>query len=135
MTPEQLPWRGVHHIALATPDLDATLRFYGDVLGMSVSEIYPSKEGRGRHSLVFAKLNDSDTWGLHFFERAGIESDATPLLHIAFRLADETAANALRQRLQEHQIGITEIVELGSFLFADNNGLMLEVTYPQAVSS
>jgi catechol 2,3-dioxygenase-like lactoylglutathione lyase family enzyme len=134
MTEKQLPWRGIHHIALATPDLDATLRFYGDVLGMSVSEIYPSRAGRGRHSLVFAKLNDSDTWGLHFFERSGIGSDSTPLLHIAFRLADESAANALRQRLQGYPIAITEIVELGSFLFADNNGLMLEVTYPQDVS-
>jgi catechol 2,3-dioxygenase-like lactoylglutathione lyase family enzyme len=131
MTDEQMPWRGIHHIALATPDLEATLRFYGEVLGMGVSEIFPSRGGRGRHSLVFAKLNDSDTWGLHFFERLQDAPSASPLLHIAFRLADEAASHALRERLQQHEIAITEIVELGSFLFSDNNGLLLEMTYPQ----
>ena len=135
MTPETLPWRGIHHIALTTSDLESTLRFYGDILGMSVSEIYPSREGRGRHSLVFAKLNDPETWGLHFFERSGSEAGSTPLLHIAFRLADASAADNLRARLQHNQIAITEIPELGSFLFSDNNGLLLEVTYPQAASS
>ena len=29
-------WQGIHHLALATRDLDATVRFYRDVLGMPV---------------------------------------------------------------------------------------------------
>jgi hypothetical protein len=28
-------------------------------------------------------------------------------------------------------VRITEIVELGSFVFSDNNALLLEVTWPQ----
>lgn len=28
------PWRGIHHLALITPDRDETVRFYRDVLGM-----------------------------------------------------------------------------------------------------
>ncbi|MEL7210745.1 MAG: VOC family protein, partial [Actinomycetota bacterium] len=27
-------WRGVNHLALVTPDMDATTRFYAGVLGM-----------------------------------------------------------------------------------------------------
>jgi catechol 2,3-dioxygenase-like lactoylglutathione lyase family enzyme len=57
----QLSWRGIHHIALATANLDATVRFYEDVLGMQVSEIAPSEEGRGRHCLIFVKPGDDDT--------------------------------------------------------------------------
>jgi hypothetical protein len=32
------PWRGFHHVALVTPDLDATIRFYGGVVGMRVGK-------------------------------------------------------------------------------------------------
>jgi len=35
MTDEERPrWRGVNHLALVTPDMDATVRFYHGVLGM-----------------------------------------------------------------------------------------------------
>jgi hypothetical protein len=39
------------------------------------------------------------------------------LLHIALRLLDETAANALRQRLHSAQISITEIPEWARLSF------------------
>jgi catechol 2,3-dioxygenase-like lactoylglutathione lyase family enzyme len=130
-TEAALAWRGIHHIALATPDLDATIRFYDGVLGMQVSEVFPSREGRGRHCLVFVKPGDDDTWGLHFFERP-TEPSAGPFLHIAFRLPDGRSAEALRGRLRAHDIAITEIPELGSFVFWDIHGMMLEVTWPKA---
>jgi catechol 2,3-dioxygenase-like lactoylglutathione lyase family enzyme len=134
----------MHHIALATPHLETTLNFYRDVLGMTVSDIFPSE--RGRHAIIFAKLNDDDTWGLHVFERGSAPSLAaptgqsqpanfgtTPLLHIAFRLLDADTADTLRARLRQHEIEITEIPELGSFVFYDPHGLMLEVTYPAKI--
>ncbi|GHO46024.1 VOC family protein [Ktedonospora formicarum] len=135
----QLPWHGIHHIALATADLDATIRFYRDVLGMSTSDIVPSSEGRGRHCLIFAKQNDDNVWGFHFFERQ-IEkttlgaSDIHPqslVPHVALRLPDGVAADALRERLNNAQVSITEIPELGSFVFFDNNHLCLEITWPK----
>ena len=127
-------WRGIHHIALATPDLDTTIAFYRDVLGIKVSDIYPPREGRGRHCLVLVKLDDPETWGLHFFEREASQTatESYPLLHIAFRLVDDATANALRQRLRDNDSAITEIEELGSFLFTDNNGMMLEATWPKS---
>jgi catechol 2,3-dioxygenase-like lactoylglutathione lyase family enzyme len=140
---DRLPWGGIHHIALATHDLEETLRFYHQVLGMDVSDMYPSREGRGRHGIVVVKPGDSETLGLHFFERtelgpptqpATLESSSSSaglLLHIALRLPNAAAADALRERLMIHQVRITEIVELGSFVFSDNNALLLEVTWPQ----
>src|SRR5689334_3993998 len=131
-----LPWRGIHHVALRTADLDATIQFYKEGLGMPVSDIAPSEEGRGRHCIVMVKPGDSETWGLHFFERPGqVQADAgaarqETLLHIAFRLPDEASAQLLRERLQHHKVEVTEIPELNSFVFWDNNGLMLETTWP-----
>jgi len=139
-----LPWGGIHHIALATHDLAETLHFYHQVLGMEVSDMYPSRAGRGRHAIVLVKPSDSETLGLHFFERiellrptqpATLESSSSgvgSLLHIALRLPNAAAAAALRERLMVQQVQITEIVELGSFVFSDNNALLLEVTWPQS---
>ncbi|GHO72674.1 hypothetical protein KSD_04450 [Ktedonobacter sp. SOSP1-85] len=61
----QLPWHGIHHIALITADLDATIHSYKDVLGMHVSAIAPSEAGKGRHCLIFVKPNDDNVWGFH----------------------------------------------------------------------
>ncbi|GHO55929.1 VOC family protein [Ktedonobacter robiniae] len=138
----QLPWYGIHHIALLTTDLDATIRFYRDVLGMQTSDIAPSKEGRGRHCLIFVKPNDDNVWGFHFFERPLEKttlgaSDTHPqsfVPHVALRLPDGIAARALRERLSNAHVSITEIPELGSFVFFDNNQLCLEVTWPKEKS-
>ena len=71
------PWRGFHHVALVTPDLDATIRFYGDVLGMRVGEVIGATEQQGRHCFI-KPGDDSETWGLHFFERPDAEVFAYP---------------------------------------------------------
>lgn len=135
-------WQGIHHIALATPDLDATRRFYAEVLGMAVSEAYAARDGRGRHCLVLAKPGDSETLGLHFFERtitpplsypatlANSAANGGAMLHLALRLSSEGAAERCRHRLLTHGVAVTEIPELGSFVFSDNNGILLEVTWP-----
>jgi catechol 2,3-dioxygenase-like lactoylglutathione lyase family enzyme len=139
----QLSWRGFHHIALATTNLDATIHFYKDVLGMQVSEIAPPKQGRGRHCLMLVKPGDDEVLGFHFFESQEVKSSGPrrlgdgytgeALLHIALRLPNETAAHTLRQRLYDAQVFITDIPELGTFVFSDNNGILLEATWPQQV--
>ena len=55
------PWRGFHHVALVTPDLEATIRFYGEVLGMRVGEVVGATERQGCH--CFIKPGDVETWG------------------------------------------------------------------------
>jgi catechol 2,3-dioxygenase-like lactoylglutathione lyase family enzyme len=146
------PWRGFHHVALVTPDLNATIRFYRDVLGMQVDKVFPATDGalrplrdrNGRH--CFIKPGASEAWGLHFFEQADAQIFAYPatlerftflpgaLQHIAFALPDETAGLALRERLHQHNRQMTPIAELGSIrntLFLDNNGILLEATWPK----
>ena len=46
------PWRGLHHVALVTRDLDATMRLYAEVLGMEIMVVAPAGERHGRHCSI-----------------------------------------------------------------------------------
>lgn len=126
-----LAWGGIHHIALATQDINATVAFYRDILGIQVSDVYPSQEGRGCHTIMLVDPTNPNSLGLHFFERPSLTATGNSLLHFALRLSSFDAAEQLRKRLHDHAIEVREIPELHSFLFADNNGLLIEVIVAQ----
>jgi catechol 2,3-dioxygenase-like lactoylglutathione lyase family enzyme len=141
-------WQGFHHVALVTADFDATLRFYGDVLGMQVGRVMgtDARGGAARH--CFIRPGDTSSLGLHVFEApdAGSVPDPTNMEikfalenvgphHVAFALPDEAAGTELKERLERHGVRTTPIGEAGPIrntLFLDNNGLLLEATWPKA---
>jgi len=143
-----LPWQGFHHVAMYTADLDATIRFYHDVLGMQVDEVYEARGGKTRH--CFIKPGATRSLGLHVWEIPGAQLPpaweslhwqqsgtivAGSLSHIAFALSNEEAALALRERLCEHNVQMNEIGYIGdmrNFVFIDNNGTMIETIWPKA---
>ncbi|MCH5583974.1 VOC family protein [Shimazuella sp. AN120528] len=147
---KKFPWRGFHHIAIVTPDLDTTIHFYQDILGMEIGKIYPAKGGRGRHG--FIKPGICDGLGLHFFENPHAKIISFPkgslrpeslqtnsfvdgvLQHIAFSLPDEDSALILRERLLKNEVEMTDIYEIESLkdmIFIDKtNGILLEAIWP-----
>ncbi|WP_222430752.1 VOC family protein [Cohnella terricola] len=154
LTFESFGWLGFHHVALVTPDLDATILFYEDVLGMHSSTVYPALSQRGRH--CFVKPGETESWGIHFFEYPDAQifqsTDALrrlaenpesadlyrfvsgALQHIAFALASEEDGLALRSKLNSHGVAMTEIYDQGkirNFIFVDNNGIQLEAAWPK----
>ena len=145
METNSIPWQGFHHIALVTRDLDATVRFYGETLGMTVSDVFEGHALRGRH--VFVKPGESTAWGLHFFDAPDATAFISPwppdpnrfipgaLQHIAFALPDEAAGLALHARLEASNVSVTPVNTIGplrNFLFNDNNGYLLEATWPRS---
>lgn len=139
-------WGGFHHIALVTPDLDSTIGFYRDVLGMKVLFTAPATEINGRHAAI---LPGEGYLGLHFFEQADAKLFTPPdlktmywlpgaLHHISFVLPDEAAGLAFRERLQAYGVAMTEIMLQGdmvyNMLFQDNNGMLLEAAWTKPVS-
>jgi catechol 2,3-dioxygenase-like lactoylglutathione lyase family enzyme len=129
-------WRSVSHMALVTPDMDTTVRFYAGVLGMPV--VGAIMAGPMRH--YFFKIGEHNT--VAFFEIPGMETWAKgagsppdrPIQfdHLAFDVADEDALLRLRKRLLEHGCEVTEIVDHGmlqSVYFTDPNGIALEASY------
>jgi len=141
------PWRGFHHIALVTPDLDAKIELYRDILGMTVLFTAPPTEINGRHAAI---LPGEGYLGLHFFEQSDAELFTPPdpatlywlpgaLHHISFALSDEAAAHTLRERLQSQGIAMTDIMRQRdttyNMLFQDNNGMLLEAAWEEPVTA
>jgi catechol 2,3-dioxygenase-like lactoylglutathione lyase family enzyme len=130
-------WRGINHLALVTPDMDATVRFYAGVLGMRL--VATTMAGPMRH--YFFEIGPENT--VAFFEIAGIETFAKPaggpppsfpiqLDHISFNLPDEDALHALRARLEAFGSEVTEVVDHGfvrSIYFTDPHGIALEASW------
>lgn len=141
-------WQGINHVTLATPDLDTTVAFYRDVLGLRVVFEAPANPMHERHAMLSP---GSPGLGLHFFEVAdaqifGFPGGVPPTLqfvpgalqHIALTVADEAAGLALRERLQARGIPTTPILSPGRyapsvrmFLFPDPSGLLLKATWTQ----
>jgi catechol 2,3-dioxygenase-like lactoylglutathione lyase family enzyme len=134
--PEAPHWRGINHLALVTPDMDATVRFYAGVLGMRV--VATTMAGPMRH--YFFEMNPQNT--VAFFEIEGAETfekgaGSPPdrpiqMDHISFNVPDEAALELLRKRILAAGSEVTEVVDHGfirSVYFTDPNGIALEASY------
>ena len=134
--PEAPRWRGINHLALVTPDMDSTVRFYAGVLGMRV--VATTMAGPMRHyffemspqnTVAFFEIEGAET----FAKGAGSPTDrAVQMDHISFNLPDEQALIDLQERLTRFAVGVTSIVDHGfmqSVYFTDPNGIALEASH------
>lgn len=129
-------WRGINHLALVTPDMDQTVRFYHGVLGMRL--VATLMAGPMRHyffeigpenTVAFFEWKDAPTYA----KPAGVPIDQpTQIDHISFNLPDEQALVDLRERLLAANVEITEVVDHGimhSVYFTDPAGIALEASW------
>jgi catechol 2,3-dioxygenase-like lactoylglutathione lyase family enzyme len=132
----ELPrWRGVNHLALITPDMDATVRFYHGVLGARLVACLGNEFFRH----YFFELGPENT--VAFFEYrtlqitpfakpAGVpDPRAVQFDHVSFNLADEQALLNLRARLKAAGSEVTDVVDhsfIRSIYFTDPSGIALE---------
>ena len=129
-------WQGIHHLAMITPDMDETVRFYCGVLGMPL--VATLCAGPMRH--YFFELGPGNT--IAFFEDPRAETFKKPaglmtrtdlqFDHLSFALPNEQDLVSLIQRLEKAQCDITRIVDheiIRSVYFHDNNGIALEASY------
>jgi catechol 2,3-dioxygenase-like lactoylglutathione lyase family enzyme len=131
-------WSGVNHLALITPDMDATVRFYQGVLGARLVSTVGTPDFRH----YFFEFGPQCT--VAFFEYANLalqpfaigagtpDARKVQFDHLSLNLPDEAALHALRQRLIDHDCDITEIVDHGSVrsvYFSDPNGIALEASW------
>ena len=130
-------WRGINHLALVTPDMDTTVRFYHGVLGMRL--VASVMAGPMRH--YFFEIGPENT--IAFFEVKGADTFAAPagipdrlrkaqFDHLSFNVADEDGLVELQERLRAHGCEVTPVVDHGfvrSIYFTDPHGIALEASW------
>ena len=135
---ERVPWQGLNHLALITTDMDATVRFWHEVLGAPLVATVATDTFR---HYFFDVGNDAT---VAFFEYSGVpldrfakpagipDSRAIQFDHLSLNLPDEAAVMDLRERLEKHGTEVTELVDhvlMKSIYFTDPNGIALEASY------
>lgn len=131
-------WSGINHLALVTPDMDLTVRFYVGVLG---ARLVGTVGAPGfRH--YFFDFGPQCT--VAFFEYEGLDIETFALAagvpdvrkaqfdHLSLNLPDEAALLSLRQRLLDHGCEVTDVVDhttIHSIYFTDPTGIALEASW------
>ncbi|MEX2291160.1 MAG: VOC family protein [Mycobacteriales bacterium] len=130
-------YQGVNHLALVTNDMDATVRFYRDVLGMRLvgttgdpKADYPYRHyffslGPG-HAIAFFEWPEVQ---LPVRKDSGIPASGILFDHVSINVSSEGDLDALQASLRAGGYDASDLVDHGfirSLYCTDPNGISLE---------
>lgn len=131
-------YTGINHLAMVTDDMDRTVRFWRDLLGM---RLVGGLGSRGyRH--YFFEISDGDM--IAFFEWPGAEpigekDHGVPVQgpiafdHVSFGVPGDDDLWALKDRLEAAEIWVSEVIDHGfihSIYTFDPNNIPIEFSAP-----
>ena len=130
-------FNGINHLAMATGDMDRTIRFWRDLLGMRLV----AGLGRAGFRHYFFEISDTDL--IAFFEWTGVEAVSEkphgapvkgPFIfdHVSFGVEEKEHLWELRDRLEAAGYEVSETIDHG-FIYSiythDPNGIPIEFSW------
>ena len=118
---------GVHHMALICSDVERTIRFYQDLLGFPLVELFENRDYKGSTHLFF-DIGHDNTLAFFDFPDLGLPPYSEVLggfHHLAISVDQEHWA-AAKRRLEEAGVA-TQIESEISLYFLDPDGVRLEL--------
>jgi catechol 2,3-dioxygenase-like lactoylglutathione lyase family enzyme len=105
--PKGLPFRlnKIGHLALYVHDLQQSAKFYTEVLGFQISDVYPEDGGMLPGGAVFVRLN-ADHHGIALFKATKDYRPGAGLHHIAFEVSSLDEVLRVRDHLRKHDVRI-----------------------------
>ncbi len=133
-------YTGIHHLAMATGDMDATIRFWRDLLGMRLV----AGLGRPGYRHYFFEISGHDM--IAFFEwpdvaKGDLKDHGVPVKgpfmfdHVSFEVAGDDDLWEMKDRLEASDIWASEVMDHGfihSIYTFDPNNIPIEFSAPVA---
>ena len=130
-------FNGINHLAMATGDIDKTIHFWRDLLGMRLV----AGVGRPGYRHYFFEISENDL--IAFFEWPGVESVAEkdhgepvsgPFIfdHVSFGVETEDDLWELKDKLAAAGVEVSEVIDHGfihSIYAFDPNGIPIEFSH------
>ena len=130
-------FNGVNHLAMATGDMDATIRFWRDLLGMRLV----AGLGQPGYRHYFFQISDYDL--IAFFEWPGVlpvarKDHGRPVTgpfifdHVSFGVEAEEDLWELKAKLEAAGFGVSDMIDHGfihSIYSFDPNGIPVEFSH------
>jgi catechol 2,3-dioxygenase-like lactoylglutathione lyase family enzyme len=131
-------YNGINHLAMATRDIDATIRFWRDLLGMRLV----AGLGRPGYRHYFFEISDHDM--IAFFEWPDVDKIPEkdhgvpvkgPLVfdHVSFEVESDEDLWELKDRFEAADIWVSEVIDHGfihSIYAFDPNNIPIEFSAP-----
>jgi catechol 2,3-dioxygenase-like lactoylglutathione lyase family enzyme len=113
-------YTGIHHLAMITDDMDKTIRFWRDLLGMRML----AATGDGRNRQYYFEITENNI--ISFFEwpssanpeiKEHGEPTPDPLAfdHVAIGVEDDDALHAVKKTLESAGFWVSHVVDHGFF--------------------
>jgi len=134
----KINYTGINHMAMATGDIDGTIAFWRDLLGMRLV----AGLGRPGYRHYFFEISEHDM--IAFFEWPGVEplpekDHGVPVQgpfafdHVSFEVRNEDDLWCLKQRLEAADQWVSEVIDHG-FIYSiytfDPNNIPIEFSWP-----
>ncbi len=130
-------FNGVNHLAMATGDMDETIRFWRDLLGMKLV----AGLGQPGYRHYFFEISDTDM--IAFFEWTGVgpvqkKEHGRPVKgpfvfdHVSFGVETDDALWELKDRLEAAGFPVSDVIDHGfihSIYAHDPNGIPIEFSH------
>ena len=122
---------GVDHLALISSDLEATIAFYSELLGMRLTTVIPNRdEPSSTH--IFLDMGGGNLLAFFDFPKHGPERTVRgvgSMHHLALKAAPESyGAVIARLRSRGHPFSLHGSEEQGSVYVRDPDGILVEIT-------
>lgn len=132
-----IKFNGINHLAMATRDMDQTIRFWRDLLGMRLV----AGLGHPGYRHYFFEISENDL--LAFFEWPAVEPvpekdhgrpTSGPFIfdHVSFGVETEEDLWAVKEKLTAADIWVSEVIDHGfihSIYAFDPNGIPIEFSH------
>jgi glyoxylase I family protein len=125
--------RGLHHVTAIASDLERTIAFYRDLLGLSVVHDGPSDDDPQARHVWFAALDGSAGTLVSFMQYPELPAGVVGVgstHHFALTVESADEQEAWRDYLRDHGVDCTDVFDRGSFrsiYVRDPDGHIVEI--------